>query len=41
MKWLILTHVLAFAAGAILYVLYAKKVKLWTLGEIENLKRKF
>ncbi len=41
MKWLIFTHVLAFAGGAIVYAFYARKVKMWTLGEIENLKRKF
>ncbi len=41
MNWLVWTHVSAFVAGAVLYALYARKIKLWTQEEIEKLRVKF
>ncbi len=41
MNWLIWTHVIAFIGGAVLYALYARKIKLWTREEIEKLLVKF
>ena len=41
MKWLVWTHVIAFVAGAVLYGLYARKIKLWTQEELEKLRLKF
>ncbi len=41
MNWLVWTHVGAFLAGAVLYDLYARKLRRWTQEELEKLRLKF
>ncbi len=40
MNWLVWTHGIAFVAGAMLYGLYARKIKRWTQEELEKLRLK-